>query len=54
MLVGSLVGDRLLLSDIGPYGIFMNVRVVIIVAMVILLRDFWPYRIILMTVCLPI
>jgi uncharacterized YccA/Bax inhibitor family protein len=39
--VGSLVGDHLLLRDFEPYGIiFMNVCVVINVAMVMLLRDF--------------
>jgi hypothetical protein len=36
--------DYLLLRDFGPYGIiFMNVRVVITVAMVMLLREFGPY-----------
>jgi hypothetical protein len=39
-----LLGDHLLLRDFGPYGIiFMNVCVVITVAMVILLQDFGPY-----------
>jgi hypothetical protein len=38
-------------KDFGPYGIvFMNVCVVITVAMVLLLRDFGPYGITLMTV----
>jgi F0F1-type ATP synthase assembly protein I len=54
MLVGSLVGwligwliDHLLLMESGPYGIiFMNVCVGVIVAMVILLRDFGPCGII--------
>jgi hypothetical protein len=47
-----LVGDQLLLTDFGPYGIiFMTVCVVITVAMVVLLRDFGPYGI-FMTVCL--
>jgi hypothetical protein len=44
MLIGSLVGwlvDRLLLRDFGAYGIiFINVCVVITVAMVMLLRGF--------------
>jgi hypothetical protein len=39
-----LLGDHLLLRDFGPYGIiFMNVCVVITVAMVILLQDLGPY-----------
>jgi uncharacterized YccA/Bax inhibitor family protein len=50
-----LVGDHLLLRDFGPYGlIFINVCVVITVAMVMLLRNFGPYGIIFMTVCLPL
>jgi uncharacterized YccA/Bax inhibitor family protein len=37
----------LLLRDFGPYGIiFMNVCVVITVAMLMLLREFGPYGII--------
>jgi uncharacterized YccA/Bax inhibitor family protein len=41
MLVAWLVGDHLLLRNFGPYVIiFMNVCVVITVAMVMLLRDF--------------
>jgi hypothetical protein len=48
-----VVGDHLLLSDFGPFGIiFMNMRVVITVAVVILLQDFGPYGVIFMTVCL--
>jgi uncharacterized YccA/Bax inhibitor family protein len=44
-----LVGDHLLLRDVGPYGIiFMNVCVVRTVAMVMQLRDFGPYGIIFM------
>jgi hypothetical protein len=51
MLVAWLVGDNLLLRDSGPYGIiFMNVCVVITVAMVMLLRNFGPYGKISMTV----
>jgi hypothetical protein len=43
-----LVGEHLLLMDFRPYGIiFMNVCVVITVAMVMLLRDFVPSGIIL-------
>jgi hypothetical protein len=43
MLVGRLVNYHLLLRDFGPYVIiFMNVCVVITVAMVMLLRDFGP------------
>jgi hypothetical protein len=39
-----LVGDNLLLRDFGPYGIiFMNVCVVITVAMVMMLRDIMGY-----------
>jgi hypothetical protein len=41
--VDWLVGDYLLLRDFRPYGgVFMNVCVVIAVAMVILLRDAGP------------
>jgi hypothetical protein len=44
-----LVGDHLLLKDFNPYGIiFMNVRVVITFAMVMLLRDSGLYEIIFM------
>jgi hypothetical protein len=46
-----LVGDNLLLRDFGLYWIiFMNVCVIITVAMVKILRYFWPYGIIIMTV----
>jgi uncharacterized YccA/Bax inhibitor family protein len=39
-----LVGDNLMLRDFGPYGIiFINVCVVITVAMLILLSDVGPY-----------
>jgi hypothetical protein len=38
------VGDHLLLRNFGSYGIiFINVCVVVTVAMVMLLRDFEPY-----------
>jgi hypothetical protein len=50
VLVAWLIGDHLLLRDLGPYGIiFMNVHVVITVAMVMLLRDCGPYGIIFMS-----
>jgi hypothetical protein len=52
VLVGKLVGDHLLLRDFGPYAMFMNVCVVITVAMAMLLRDFGSYVIMFMTVCL--
>jgi hypothetical protein len=40
-LVGWLLGYHLLLMDFGPYDItFMNVYIVMTVAMVMLLRDF--------------
>jgi hypothetical protein len=43
-LVAWLVGDHLMLRDFCPYVIiFMNVRVVITVAVVMLLRDFGSY-----------
>jgi hypothetical protein len=42
VLVVWLVGDHLLLSNFGPYGIFMNACVVITVAAV-MLRNFGPY-----------
>jgi hypothetical protein len=46
------VGDHLLFWDFGPYGIiYMNVCVVLIVAIMMLLLDFGPYGIILMTMC---
>jgi hypothetical protein len=46
-----LAGDHLLLKASGRYGtMFMNMRVVITVAMAILLRDFSPYGL-LMTKC---
>jgi hypothetical protein len=51
-LVDWLLGDHLLLRDFYPYvNIFMNVCVVITVAMVMLWRDFGPYGILFMTVC---
>jgi hypothetical protein len=37
-----LVAD-LLLTDFGPYWIFMNVRVVITLVVIMLLRDFGHY-----------
>jgi hypothetical protein len=41
-----LVGDCLLLRDFGPYKIiFMNVCVVITIAMAMLLDNFEPYGI---------
>jgi uncharacterized YccA/Bax inhibitor family protein len=44
--MGWFLGDYLLLRDFGPYGIiFMNVCIVITVAMVMLLRDFGPHGI---------
>jgi hypothetical protein len=46
LLVACLVGDYLLLRDIGPYIIiFINMRVVITVTMEMLLRDFGPHGI---------
>jgi hypothetical protein len=45
-------GDHFLLSDFGPYNIY--VCVVITVATIMLLRYFGPYGIIFMTVCLPL
>jgi hypothetical protein len=46
---GWLAGDHLMLRDFGPYGIiFMNVSVVITVAIVMLLRNFKPCGIIFM------
>jgi hypothetical protein len=52
-MVFWLIVDYLLLRDFGPYGIkFMNVCVVITVAMVMLLRDFGPCGKIFMTMCL--
>jgi hypothetical protein len=48
-LVARLVGDYRLLWDFRPYGIIlMNVYFVITVAMVVLLSDFGPYKIIFM------
>jgi uncharacterized YccA/Bax inhibitor family protein len=45
----------LLSRNFGPYGIiFMNLCVVITVAMVINLRDFGPYGIIFMNMCVVI
>jgi hypothetical protein len=42
MLVAWLVSDHLLLRNFGPYWIiFMNVCVVMTVAMVMLLRSVW-------------
>lgn len=49
-LVGWLLGYHLLLLDFGPYGItFMNVYIVMTVAMVMLLMYFGPYKLIFMT-----
>lgn len=46
---GWLIGNHLLLRDLGPYGtLFTNVYIVITVAMVISLRDFITYYIIFM------
>jgi hypothetical protein len=45
-LVAWFLGEHLLLKDFEPYVIiFMNVGVVITVAIVKLLRDFGPYGI---------
>jgi hypothetical protein len=43
MLISNcwLAGNHLLLSNFGPYGIFMNVYVVITVTTVMLLRALW-------------
>jgi hypothetical protein len=42
-----LVGNYLLLSDFGPYGvIFMNVCVIVMVAMAMWLGVFGPYGIV--------
>jgi hypothetical protein len=50
--LGWLVGDPLCLRDFGPYGIiFINVCVIITVAMVMLLGIFGSYRIVFMTMC---
>jgi hypothetical protein len=50
-LVGRSVGDYRLLWDFCPYGIIiMNVYFVITVAMVVLLSDFGPYKIIFMII----
>jgi hypothetical protein len=38
-----LVADHLLLTDFGPYWIFMNVCVVITLVVIMLLRDFGHY-----------
>jgi hypothetical protein len=38
-------------NDFGPCGIFTNVYVVITVTMAMLLKDFLPYGVIFMTVC---
>jgi hypothetical protein len=47
-----LVGDHLLSGNFVPYvTIFMNVRVVVTIAMLMLLRDFGSYRIIFMSMC---
>jgi hypothetical protein len=49
-LVAWWVGDHLLSRDFGPYVmIFMNVCVVITVAMVMVLRDFESHGIIFMS-----
>jgi hypothetical protein len=53
VLAAWLVGEHLLSRDFGSYGIiFMNVYVVLTVAMTMLLRDSGPYGIIFMTVSL--
>jgi hypothetical protein len=45
--------DLLLLKDFGPYGIiFMNVCVLIAVAVIMVLRDLGPYGVIFMTTSL--
>jgi hypothetical protein len=50
MLDGNLVSDHLLFRNFGPYVIiFMNVCVLITVAMAMLSRDFQHYGIIFMT-----
>jgi hypothetical protein len=47
--------DRLLLRGFGPYGmIFMNVRVFISVAMMMLLRNFGPHEIIHLFLLFPL
>jgi hypothetical protein len=47
-LSDRLVDDNLHVTDFGPYGIiYMNMCVVITVAVVMLLKDFGPYGIIL-------
>jgi hypothetical protein len=53
-VLGPWMGeDHLLSRDFAPCGIiFMNVCVVITVAMVKLLKDVGPYGIIFMTMCL--
>lgn len=48
----DLVGYHLQLQDFIPYGIFINICAVIIVAMVILFGDFVPNGIIFITTCL--
>jgi hypothetical protein len=51
-LVGWLVGNHLLLMDFEPYGIiFMDMRVIITVIMVMLLRKFGYYGIIFTSIC---
>jgi hypothetical protein len=47
VLVG--IYNHLLLRDFGPYGIFMNVCVVLTVVMVTMLSNCGHYRIILWT-----
>jgi len=51
VLVAWLVDDHLLLRGLRPYGIFMNVCVVITIDIAMLLRDCGPYGIIFMTMC---
>jgi hypothetical protein len=41
----------MLLSNFGPYGIFINVCVVINLSTVMLLRDFGPYGVTFTTTC---
>jgi hypothetical protein len=54
MLVFNLVGQRFLFRDCGPDEIFMSVCVVTSVAIVMFLKNFWPYVIIFLNVCLVI
>jgi hypothetical protein len=49
-----LVGQRFLFRDCGPDEMFMSVCVVTTVAIVMFLKNFWPYVIIFLNVCLVI